>query len=261
MTDAAPSALTAGSLGERGFGHVETWVFDLDNTLYPAECDLFAQIDHRMGAFIAETLGLTLDDAHALRKQYYFEHGTTLAGLIRLHGVKPHDFLDYVHDIDLDVVDPSPELGAAIEALPGRKLVFTNGCRKHAERVTTKLGVRDLFEDIFDIHALEYVNPKPSLEGFNRFLAAHDIVAQRAALFDDLPHNLETAHALGMTTIWIDCRAMGRPEHVAHEDWADLPDHIHHRTEALAPFVAAIGASLAEETEGRKAAGGTRNPQ
>jgi len=251
----------ASSLGERGFGHVETWVFDLDNTLYPAECNLFSQIDHRMGAFIAETLDLSLEDAHALRKQYYFEHGTTLAGLIRQHNVKPHDFLDFVHDIDLAVVDPSPELGAAIAALPGRKLVFTNGCRNHAERVTAKLGVRDLFEDIFDIHALEYVNPKPSLEGFRRFFAAHNIAAERAALFDDLPHNLETAHALGMTTIWIDCRAVGRPEHVAHEDWDELPEHIHHRTKALAPFVAAIGSSLAEDAESRKAPGRERNPQ
>jgi putative hydrolase of the HAD superfamily len=160
--------------------------------------------------------------------------------------VKPHDFLDYVHDIDLEVVDPSPALADAIQSLPGRKLVFTNGCRNHAERVTAKLGIRDLFEDIFDIHALEYVNPKPSLVGFERFVATHDIDSQRAAIFDDLPHNLETAHALGMTTVWIDCRTMGRPEHVAYGDEMELPDHIHHRTEALTPFVAAIGASLAE---------------
>lgn len=269
MTDGAArtapgrsSSATRGSANNpRGFGHVETWVFDLDNTLYPAECDLFGQIDRRMGAFIAEMLDVSLDEAHALRKRYYFEHGTTLAGLIRLHGVKPHDFLDYVHDVDLAAVDPSPELGAAIDALPGRKLVFTNGCRNHAERVTAKLGIRDLFEDIFDIHALEYVNPKPSREGFDRFVAAHGIESSRAAIFDDLPHNLETAHALGMTTIWIDCRAMGRPEHVAHEDWAELPDHIHHRTEALAPFVTAIGTSLAADTEGDTPPGHARNPR
>ncbi|HML91260.1 pyrimidine 5'-nucleotidase [Methyloceanibacter sp.] len=239
----------------RGFGHIETWVFDLDNTLYPAECDLFAQIDHRMGTFIAERLSLSLEDAHVLRKQYYFEHGTTLAGLIRLHGVKPHDFLDYVHDIDLGVVAPNPELGAAIDALPGRKLVFTNGSRNHAEAVAAKVGVLDRFEDIFDIHDLEYVNPKPSIEAFNRFVTAHGIVAPRAAIFDDLPHNLETAHGLGMTTVWIDCRAMGRPEHVSGADWAELPEHIHHRTEALAPFVAAVAAAIAEEAEGQEAPG------
>ena len=233
----------------RGFDHVDTWVFDLDNTLYPAECDLFSQIDKRMGAFIANAFDLSLEEAHALRQRYYVEHGTTLAGLVRLHGVSPHSFLDYVHDIDLDVVSPSPELAAAIDALPGRKFVFTNGSRGHAEAVARKLGVLDRFEDIFDIHALEYVNPKPSREAFDRFLAAHGIAAPRAAMFDDLPHNLETAHAVGMTTVWIDCRATGRPEHASDEDWAALPAHIHHRTEALAPFLTAIGAALAGETE------------
>lgn len=240
----------------RGFRHVDTWVFDLDNTLYPADCDLFSQIDRRMGAFIAETFDLSLDEAHALRHRYYVEHGTTLAGLVRLHGVSPHAFLDYVHDIDLAVVAPAPELGAAIDALPGRKFVFTNGSRGHAEAVARKLGVLDRFEDIFDIHALEYVNPKPSREAFDRFVTAHGIEAPRAAMFDDLPHNLETAHAVGMTTVWIDCRAMGRPEHQG-DDWADLPDHIHHRTEALAPFLTAIGTALAEETK----TAGSRPPQ
>jgi len=230
----------------RGFGHVETWVFDLDNTLYPVECDLFSQIERRMGAFIAENFDLSLEDAHALRQRYYFEHGTTLAGLIRLHGVSPHAFLDYVHDIDLAPVQPAPELAAAIDALPGRKVVFTNGSRGHAEAVATKLGVLDRFEDIFDIHALDYVNPKPSQEAFNRFTAMLGIEAARAAIFDDLPHNLETAHAIGMTTIWIDCRAAGRPEHQG-TDWATLPTHIHHCTEALAPFLTAIGTALAEE--------------
>jgi putative hydrolase of the HAD superfamily len=126
--------------------------------------------------------------------------------------------------------------------------VFTNGSRGHAEAVAAKLGVLDRFEDIFDIHALEYVNPKPSREAFDRFLAAHGIAAPRAAMFDDLPHNLETAHAVGMTTVWIDCRATGRAEHQGN-DWTALPDHIHHRTEALAPFLAAIGAALAGESD------------
>jgi len=233
---------------DTGFGHIETWVFDLDNTLYPADCDLFAQIDRRMGAFIAEQFGLSLDDAHALRQRYYFEHGTTLAGLIRLHSVCPHAFLDYVHDIDLAPVVPAPDLAAAIDALPGRKFVFTNGSRKHAEAVSAKLGVLDHFEDIFDIHALEYVNPKPTREAFERFTGAHSVEAARAAMFDDLPHNLQTAHAAGMTTVWIDCRATGRPEHQG-EDWSTLPVHIHHRTEALAPFLTAIGSALAEETK------------
>ena len=146
----------------RGFDHVEAWVFDLDNTLYPADCNLFAQIDRRMGEFIAEELGLSLEAAQALRKTYYYEHGTTLAGLMRLHGIWPDAFLDYVHDIDLSAVAASPELAAAIDALPGRKFVFTNGSRKHAEAVAARLGVLGRFDDIFDIHALEYIHPKPT---------------------------------------------------------------------------------------------------
>jgi putative hydrolase of the HAD superfamily len=222
-------------------------VFDLDNTLYPADCDLFAQIDRRMGAFIAEAFGLPLEEAHALRQRYYKEHGTTLAGLVQLHGIAPDAFLDYVHDIDLEVVRPAPELAAAIDALPGRKFVFTNGSRKHAEAVAERLGVLDRFEDIFDIHALDYIHPKPTREAFDRFVKAHGIAAPRTAMFDDLPHNLETAHGLGMTTVWIDCRATNRPEHRETADWTELPAHIHHRIEALAPFLATIAAALAAE--------------
>ncbi len=169
----------------------------------PPDCNLFAQIDQRMGEFIAQHLGLALDEAQALRKRYYYEHGTTLAGLMRLHGISPHAFLDYVHDIDLSAVAASPELGAAIDALPGRKFVFTNGSRKHAEAVAERLGVADRFEDIFDIHALDYIHPKPTREAYERFTRACGVVAGRAAMFDDLPHNLETAHALGMTTVLV----------------------------------------------------------
>jgi len=232
-----------------GFTHVETWVFDLDNTLYPADCNLFAQIDQRMGEFIANAFGLPLDEAQTLRQSYYMEHGTTLAGLIRRHDVCPHAFLDYVHDIDLGAVSPAPELGAAIDALPGRKFVFTNGSRQHAEAVAGRLGLLDRFEDIFDIHALEYIHPKPSREAYDRFVAAHGVAPTSAAMFDDLAHNLEAAHALGMTTVLVDCRSTQRPEHQASAGWTELPVHIHHRTEALAPFLAAIGTALAGETD------------
>ncbi|MGH6736940.1 MAG: pyrimidine 5'-nucleotidase [Methyloceanibacter sp.] len=232
-----------------GFGHVETWVFDLDNTLYPADCDLFAQIDRRMGEFIAQSFGLSFDAAHALRQRYYAEHGTTLAGLVRLHDISPDAFLDYVHDIDLDPVTSAPELAAAIDALPGRKFVFTNGSRKHAEAVVSRLGLINHFADIFDIHALDYIHPKPTREAYDRFVRAHGIAAPRAAMFDDLPHNLETAHTLGMTTVLVDCRSTDRPEHQTSAGWTELPAHIHHRTEALAPFLAAIGAALVGDTD------------
>jgi putative hydrolase of the HAD superfamily len=233
------------SNGAAGFSHVEAWVFDLDNTLYPADCNLFAQIDRRMGEFIANSFGIPLEEAQTLRETYYYEHGTTLAGLVRLHDVSPHAFLDYVHDIDLDAVAASPELAAAIDALPGRKFVFTNGSRKHAEAVAARLGVLGCFKDIFDIHALEYIHPKPTREAYQRFAKACGVVPRQAAMFDDLPHNLETAHVLGMTTVLVD-GLTDHPEHQAIAGWTELPAHIHHRTDALAPFLAAIGAALAE---------------
>lgn len=228
--------------GPRGFGHVEAWVFDLDNTLYPADCNLFAQIDRRMGEFIAQQLGLTLDEAQALRQTYYYEHGTTLAGLVRLHGISPDAFLDYVHDIDLSAIAASPELAAAIDSLPGRKFVFTNGSRKHAEAVAARLGVLGRFEDIFDIHALEYIHPKPSQEAYQRFAQACGVAPAEAAMFDDLPHNLKTAHELGMTTVLVH-GLTEHPEHQAIASWTELPAHIHHRTDALAPFLARIAAA------------------
>jgi putative hydrolase of the HAD superfamily len=232
----------------RDFGHVEAWVFDLDNTLYPADCNLFAQIDRRMGEFIADCLSLPLAEARALREAYYYEHGTTLAGLVRLHDVSPEAFLDYVHDIDLAAVAPSPALAAALGALPGRKFIFTNGSRKHAEAVTERLGVAGLFEDICDIRALDYIYPKPMREAYERFAGAHGVIPGQAAMFDDLPHNLETAHALGMTTVLVH-GLTEHPEHQAMAGWTELPAHIHYRTDALAPFLAAIGAALAEQTD------------
>jgi putative hydrolase of the HAD superfamily len=232
----------------RGFDHVAAWVFDLDNTLYPADCNLFAQIDRRMGEFIANSFGIKLEEAQSLRETYYYEHGTTLAGLVRRHGVSPDAFLDYVHDIDLSSVAPAPDLAAALASLPGRKFIFTNGSRKHAEAVAARLGVAGQFEDICDIHALGYVYPKPMREAYERFVKAHGVVAQEAAMFDDLPHNLETAHLIGMTTVLVH-GLTEHPEHQAIAGWTETPTHIHHRTDALAPFLAAIAAARAEKTD------------
>lgn len=182
--------------------HVETWVFDLDNTLYPAACDLFAQIDVRMTAFIAELLDVDPVEARRLQKSYFHEHGTTLNGLIRVHGIEPSGFLDYVHDIDLSVVAAAPELERRLEGLPGRKIVFTNGSLVHAERVLARLGVDHHFRDIFDIHAAAYV-PKPSIATYQGLIAHFGFDPKRAIMFDDLSRNLVPAHQLGMTTVWV----------------------------------------------------------
>jgi putative hydrolase of the HAD superfamily len=236
-----------------GFEHVEAWVFDLDNTLYPADCNLFAEIDTRMGDFIADRFGISHEEAQRMRKAYYYQYGTTLAGLMRLHDVCPNAFLDYVHDIDLSVITPAPELRDALDALPGRKFIFTNASRKHAASVISRLGLDGRFDDLFDIHAAELI-PKPERAAYERFLGAYAIAAPSAAMFDDLPHNLRTAHGLGMTTVLVACGHTDHPEHRAIAGWGELSSHIHHCTDALASFLADIGGRRAEETD-RAAAG------
>lgn len=234
-----------------GFQRTGAWVFDLDNTLYPADCNLFSQIDTRMGSFICEHLGLDQAEAHRLRKHYYYTYGTTLAGLMRLHGVHPDAFLEYVHDIDLEAVQAAPDLAAAIDQLPGQKYVFTNGSMQHAERVLTRLGLSEHFDDMFDIRSAEFV-PKPDPATYDRFLKAHGVSAPEAAMFDDLPHNLKPAHALGMTTVLVACGATDHPDHLAIAGWTELPSHIHHQTDALASFLRDVHARLNGEADGQE---------
>jgi len=233
-TRAAPGARS-------GFERTQVWVFDLDNTLYPAHCNLFTQVDQRMGEFIARYLGVPFAYARHLQKTYYRQFGTTLTGLMQVHRMDPKPFLDYVHDLDLSVVREHPELAAAIERLPGRKLIFTNGSRAHAERVAGKVGILHLFEGIFDIVASGYV-PKPSADCYARFLAAHGVDAAASAMFEDMPHNLEAPHALGMTTVLIrsDCNG-DHPVQRTIRSWVEPPAHVHHMTYDLAGFLEGVG--------------------
>ena len=197
---------------------IATWVFDLDNTLYPARCNLFAQIDQRMGEYISRALGIEFQAARILQKRYYFDHGTTLNGLMLHHGIEPAGYLDYVHDIDLTPVAPSPELDRALARLPGRKLVYTNGSHGHATRVLEKLGVAGHFEAIHDIVAADY-RPKYDAAAHAYFVARHDVEPSAAAMFDDIPANLRPAGELGMTTIWVRHEKVeGDPEtsHIDH---------------------------------------------
>jgi putative hydrolase of the HAD superfamily len=207
--------------------HVRTWIFDLDNTLYPPECDLFALIDDRMQAFVQRKTGLGPVEARALQKKYYHEHGTTLAGLMANHGIHHREFLDEVHEISLDKLEPDPELDRALARLPGRRLVFTNGSERHARRVLDKLGITERFEEVFDIEACALI-PKPEPEAFRRLMAAHAVVPATSAFFEDLERNLEPAAALGMTTVLVGPRA--------HASTARFVDH---RTKGLAPFLMA----------------------
>ncbi|MBV9992111.1 MAG: pyrimidine 5'-nucleotidase [Alphaproteobacteria bacterium] len=216
------------------FRHVESWIFDLDNTLYPAASDLFAQIDARMAAYVARELKLDPVDAGRLQKAYYRDHGTTLNGLMKLHDVDPEPYLAEVHDIDLSVLTPDPGLNDAITALPGRKFVFTNGCRNYAGRVLERLGLSDIADEVFDIRTTDFC-PKPDPAAYDAVVAKAAIAPRRAAMFEDLARNLVPAHALGMTTVWIDNgSAWSRqgPEHPVAEK-----RHIDYTTSDLARFL------------------------
>ena len=208
---------------------IETWIFDLDNTLYPASCRLFDQIHALMTRFIAERLDLSPESALALQKTYFREHGTTLRGLMTVDRIDPDDFLAYVHEIDLSCVPPDPVLVAALAALPGRKIVHTNGSVRHAERLLEHLGIAASFCGIVDIAAAGY-EPKPGFAGYHELLRRHQVAPSAAIMFEDMAKNLVPAAALGMTTAWIRGQA----------DWAaagSAGDHIHHFVDDLGSFL------------------------
>jgi putative hydrolase of the HAD superfamily len=184
------------------FNHVRTWIFDLDNTLYPASANLFALIDVRMGQFIADLLDVDAVEARRLQKQWFVDHGTTLNGLMLDHGVDPAPFLDYVHDITLDRIGPDLALAEAIAALPGRKLIFTNADAVYARRVLEKRGLANCFEAVFDIHDCVY-RPKPELAGYEGLCQRFDVDPTTALMVEDMARNLKPAKQLGMATVWV----------------------------------------------------------
>ena len=183
--------------------HVRVWIFDLDNTLYPASAQLFARIDARMTQFIADRLHLDPTAAHALQKRYFLDHGTTLSGLMVEHGVDPRAFLSYVHDIEMEVLKEDAPLAAAIARLPGRKLVFTNADTAYAGKVLDRLGLAAGFEAVHDIHAMG-LTPKPQASAYAGLCAAHGIDPHTALFVEDMARNLQPAKAIGMTTVWVD---------------------------------------------------------
>jgi len=206
------------------FAHVETWVFDLDNTLYPPEARLFDQIEARMVAYVMQTLGVAADEANRLRRVYLETHGTTLAGLMREHEIDPVGYLAEVHDIDLTHVAPSAALREAIGRLPGRKIVYTNGSREHARRVTAAVGLEGAFDRLYGVEDAGYL-PKPEAAAFGAIFALDGLDARRAAMFEDDPRNLRVPHGLGMRTVLVG-PAAGKP-----------PAHVHHTTDDLAAFL------------------------
>jgi putative hydrolase of the HAD superfamily len=205
--------------------HIDVWLFDLDNTLYPVGNDFMRLIEARMTVFVARELNLPRDEAWALQKRYLHEHGTTLAGLMANHGIDPEHFLDEVHDVSLDALTPDSQLHAGLMRLPGRRLIFTNGDARHAERVLERLALSDAFEAIFHIAAADYL-PKPNPKTFARMIGAHDVDPAAACFFEDSEKNLAPAAGLGMTTVLVGPQA-------AASDAA----FVHYRTDNLAAFL------------------------
>jgi putative hydrolase of the HAD superfamily len=228
---------------------VECWVFDLDNTIYPASCSLFDQIHDKMGEFIAGELGVPRDEATRIQKTLFREHGTTLRGLMTVYGLEPDGFLEHVHRIDLSRIPPDPAFAAALAALPGRKLVFTNGTLRHAENILGHLGIGEHFDGIWDIAACGYV-PKPDPAGYDAFIRRFGILPQRAAMIEDMAKNLAPAAALGMTTVWL----RGTIEWAREGSEAE---YVHHVVDELTPWLVEVAAARSKtlsppaEDEGR----------
>lgn len=226
------------------FGHIDTWIFDLDNTLYPSQCRLFDQIDVKMGEFISSLLNVDQQEAKRIQKNYYLNHGTTLRGLMTEHGASPEAFLDYVHDIDYSPVPADERLDVAIENLPGRKLIFTNGTVAHAESVLERIGISAHFDAIFDIKAADHV-PKPEMIAYETLLESAQIEPKTSAMFEDLTRNLEAPHVLGMTTVLVydpenkDAELVNRAHSQINGD-THIAEHIHHVTYDLAGFLEGI---------------------
>lgn len=221
------------------FDHVNTWVFDLDNTLYPHHSNLFSQIDVKMTTYVSQLLKLPREEARALQKKFYLEHGTTLKGLMIHHKIDSDDFLEQVHDIDYTWLKPDPKLGEAIRALRGQKFIFTNGNRKHAERAAAQLGILDHFEDVFDIVAADLV-PKPARYTYDKFVAKHGINGNEAAMFEDLARNLVEPKALGMKTVLILPHNFEASFVEAWEQDGQDGDHVDYKTDDLTGFLTGL---------------------
>ena len=211
---------------KHAFSHVETWVFDLDNTLYPPEAALFDQIDVKMTAYVMEALDVGRAEANRLRLKYWREFGTTLAGLMDIHGVDPGPYLTEVHEISMDPLTPDPHLANRVGELPGRRIVYTNGTAPYARRVLEARGLGGVFDAVYGVEHANF-RPKPEARAFEAVFERDGTDPARSAMFEDDTRNLRAPHAMGMRTV-----------HVAPKP--DPMDHIHHHTDDLAAFLARV---------------------
>lgn len=210
-------------MAKDAFTHITTWVFDLDHTLYPPSARLFDLIEVRMTAYVMDALGVGHSEADRLRKHYWATHGTTLAGLMREHDVDPGPYLTDVHDIPLDRLEPDPELARRIADLPGRRIVYTNGCAPYAERVLEARGLGHAFDAVYGVEDADF-HPKPDLTAFRKVFETDGLDPESSAMFEDDARNLKVPHAMGMRTV-----------HVA--ETADAAEHIHFHTDDLSGFL------------------------
>ncbi len=221
---------------KRTFAHIDSWVFDLDNTLYPHHVNLWQQVDARIGEFVSSWLNITREEARALQKDYYKQFGTTMRGMMTLHGVRADDYLAYVHKIDHSPLEPNPAMGEAIAQLPGRKLILTNGSVDHVDAVLARLGLSSHFDGVFDIIAAG-LEPKPAPQTYQKFLRDHAVDPTTAAMFEDLSRNLVVPHQLGMTTVLV---VPDGSKEVVREDWeleGREAAHVDHVTDDLTGFL------------------------
>jgi putative hydrolase of the HAD superfamily len=212
----------------RSFAHIDVWLFDLDLTLYDPEHAIMEQVRNRIAAYVEDYFKVSEEESHAIRYKYWRTYGTTLGGLMAEHGIDPTGYLDFVHDVDMSLLQPCAKLRAGIEALPGRKLIFTNADAPYAERVLAARGLDGVFEGLFDIHQMDQ-RPKPEPGSYVRMCDAFAIDPAGTIFFEDSAHNLEPAKAMGMTTAWVNHisdteAALERPAFVDHEihnlaDW------------------------------------------
>jgi len=217
--------------------HINTWIFDLDNTLYRSETNLYVQIEARMTEFIARLLDVRLSEAFTLQHFYFRSYGSTLRGLMECDHVDPEEFLSYIHEIDLSPLRPEPRLRPALERLPGRRFVLTNSCRNYASRVLDQIGLNGIWDDIWDIRTLGF-EPKPRPAAYQRIVEAGGFDPKAAAMIEDTPRNLVPAYRMGMTTVFL--RTASQWSIKGPQVAATPRQNFHHTIDDLAQFLQTI---------------------
>ena len=211
---------------------IKYWIFDLDNTLYSGKTKVFEQVDKKMSKYISKKLNVSIEEAKKIQKNYFYEYNTTLNGMIKNHKIDANEFLDYVHDINIDFLKKDTKLSEELGKLNGKKIIFTNGSRKHAMNVTKRIGIDQHFNDIFDIVDSEFI-PKPSMEPYEKLVKKHKIDPNLCVFVEDIARNLKPAYEMGMKTVWIE----------NDEPWAckfSDSDFVNYRTNDLSEFLKKI---------------------